>query len=78
MKGLRLQAQKKEEYAQLNVLVEHVNVYTDTQPLILKHLQSLYNCPILSSTQQSSPWVYCSIIAVDWCIIAVVNLPVGG
>lgn len=44
----------------------------------LKHTQSLYNSYICSCTQQSSPWAYQRIIAVDWCIIALVNLPVGG
>lgn len=45
---------------------------------VLKHTQSLYNCHILSHNKQSSPWAYQCIIAVDWCIIALVNLPVGG
>lgn len=44
----------------------------------LKHMQSLYKCHILSHTQQRSPWAYQCVIAVDWCITALVNLPVGG
>lgn len=54
-------------------------MHTDTtfNP-VQKHIQSLYNCRLLSHTQQRSPWAYQCIIGVDWCIIAVVNLPVGG
>ena len=43
--------------------------FTKTRPITLQ---------FLSRIQLSSPWAYQCVIAVDWCIIALVNLPVGG
>lgn len=58
----------------------HVNVCEDmTLNSALKHTPSLrLLSPPPSSPARKSPWAYQCIIAADWCIIAPVNLPVGG
>lgn len=77
--GLGLQAQHKVHSIKIYLYNTRICMHRHTTfNSVLKHSQSLYNCYILPRTQQSSPWAYQCIIAVDWCIIALVNLPVGG